>query len=112
MSTGNVILDVAEERGAKHGAEEIARNMLLANHDVLDILRITGIDADKLHEMRKTMHSEAESAREVCIRNNIMEEIAKKMFVYGIDSLDIIDITGLSVEHLREIREAMRNESA
>ena len=63
MGTGNVILDVAEEYGEKRGRtsekEEIARKMLHEGYDALDIARLTGIDVNKLHDMRKLLSSEA-----------------------------------------------------
>ena len=62
MGTGNVILDVAERHGEQRGTErtkeEIARKMLLDNLDVLDIIRYTGIDVDKLYELRESMRAE------------------------------------------------------
>ena len=39
------------------------------------------------------------------------EEIAQKMLVKNMDVLDIIEVTGLSVERIREMREAIRNEA-
>jgi len=59
MSTGNVILDVAEARGKKYLQEEIALKMLSDGFDGLDIIRYTGIDADRLHELRESVRSEA-----------------------------------------------------
>jgi len=63
MGTGNVILDVAEEYGEKRGIErnkeEIARKMLHESYDILDVIRLTGIDADKLHAIRESLRSEA-----------------------------------------------------
>jgi len=63
MSTGNVILDVAEEYGEKRGIErhkeETARKMLYDGLDVLDIIRYTGIDAERLSQLRESVRSEA-----------------------------------------------------
>ena len=59
MSTGNVILDVAEARGKKYLQEEIALKMLSDGFDGLDIVRCTGIDADRLLELRESVRSEA-----------------------------------------------------
>jgi len=59
MGTGNVILDVAEEYGAKREKEEIAHKMLHEGYDALDIARLTGIDLNKLHDMRKSLNNEA-----------------------------------------------------
>ena len=42
-------------------------------------------------------------------RERKAEETAQKMVSKGYDSLEIIDLTGLSVERVREIREAMRS---
>ena len=39
------------------------------------------------------------------------EEIARKMLAKGMDALDIIDITGLSTERIRRIRESIRDEA-
>ena len=36
------------------------------------------------------------------------EEIAKNMLAKGMDVLDIIEVTGLSIERMREIRETMQ----
>ena len=59
MGTGNVILDVAEEYGAKRNMEEVARKMLSDNLDILDIIKYTGIDADRLRDIRESLRSEA-----------------------------------------------------
>ena len=59
MSTGNVILDVAEEYGARRNTEEIVRKMLSDNLDILDIIKYTGIDVDRLREIRESLRSEA-----------------------------------------------------
>jgi len=59
MGTGNVILDFAEEYGAKREKEEIARKMLQEGYDALDIVRLTGIDVDKLHVIRESLRNEA-----------------------------------------------------
>jgi len=45
-------------------------------------------------------------------RMNEKEETAHKMISKGYDSLEIIELTGLSVERVREIREAMRSATA
>jgi len=62
MGTGNVILDVAEEYGEKRGIErnkeETARKMLSDNFDVLDIIKYTGIDAERLKELRDTINGD------------------------------------------------------
>jgi len=58
VSTGNVILDVAEEYGAKREKEEIVRKMLLKGIDSLDILDITGLDIERLRELRDLVRSE------------------------------------------------------
>jgi len=39
------------------------------------------------------------------------EETARKMLAKGMDTLDVIDVTGLSTERIRKIRESMSNES-
>jgi len=66
MGTGNVILDFAEaygekrgiERGIEHNMESTARKMLSDNFDTLDIIKYTGIDAERLEELRDTMNGE------------------------------------------------------
>ena len=55
MSTGNVILDYAENRGAERRAEEIAGKMLTKHMDVLDIIEVTGLSVEKIREIRKEM---------------------------------------------------------
>ena len=60
---GNVILEIAESMGEKRGIvigaerreEEIARNMLSKGFKLSDILETTGIDVDKLSEMRDSL---------------------------------------------------------
>jgi len=63
MNTGNAFWDVATARGAINGAreksEEVALKLLSDNFDVLDIIRYTGIDAERLKELRDTMNTEA-----------------------------------------------------
>ena len=39
------------------------------------------------------------------------EEIAKKMISRGYDSLEVVDITGLSIEQVKELRSAIRLET-
>ena len=39
------------------------------------------------------------------------EKITRRMLAKGMDTLDIIDITGISTEQIRKIRESMSNES-
>jgi hypothetical protein len=64
---GNVIIEVFEERGArrglKRGAElrelEIARNMLQEGVKISDVSKFTGLDVDKLIEIRDALRSEA-----------------------------------------------------
>jgi len=63
MSTGNVVLDVAEAYGEKRGIErykeETALKLLSDNFDMLDIIRYTGNDAGRLKELRDAMAREA-----------------------------------------------------
>ena len=40
------------------------------------------------------------------------EEIARKMLTKGMDILDILEVTGLSPERIREMREIIRIETA
>jgi len=63
---GNIILEVAESVGERRGRvsqkEETARKMLLDNLDVLDIIKYTGIDAERLKELRNVINDEPASA--------------------------------------------------
>ena len=59
MSTGNVILDYAENRGAEREKEETARRMLADRVDPLDIIKYTGISAERLSELRNSLRNEA-----------------------------------------------------
>jgi len=59
MSTGNVILDVAEEYGAKREKEETVRRMLLKGCTLSDIVDFTGINIDRLVELKDATQSEA-----------------------------------------------------
>ena len=60
---GNVVIEYFEERGKERGKEEerieIVKKMLADNCDSLDIIRYTGISAERLREMRNTVSSEA-----------------------------------------------------
>ena len=40
-----------------------------------------------------------------------VEEIARKMLAKGVDTMDIMDFTGLTTEQIREIRESMSKEA-
>jgi len=59
MSTGNVIIDVAEEYGAERRAEEIAQKMLAKNMDVLDIIEVTGLSTERIRVLRESMRTKA-----------------------------------------------------
>ena len=59
MSTGNVILEVAERYGAERNKEETARKMLAKNMDILDIIEITGLSPERIREIRNTLRDEA-----------------------------------------------------
>ena len=59
MSTGNVILDVAEERGEKRKQEEIALKMLIMGLDPLDVIEATGLSTERIRKMRESIRSEA-----------------------------------------------------
>jgi hypothetical protein len=50
---GNVIIEYFEEIGAKRKGEEDARRMVAKGYDVLDIIEITGISAERLREIVK-----------------------------------------------------------
>jgi len=59
---GNVVIEVFEELGEKKGVErqqeESARKMLSDGLDVLDIIRYTGIDAERLYKIREIVHAQ------------------------------------------------------
>ena len=59
MGTGNVILDFAEEYGAKREKEETVKRMLLKGCKLSDIVDFTGIDIDRLVELKDAVQSEA-----------------------------------------------------
>ena len=60
---GNVIFKVLEEIGEKRGAErrqeEIAIKMLLKGSKLSDIIEFTGVDIDRLEELRNSLCAEA-----------------------------------------------------
>jgi len=49
---GNVIFEYLEERGEKRGMEEIAKKMIIRGYDSLEIVDLTGIDIERLCELR------------------------------------------------------------
>ena len=59
MGTGNVILDVAEEYGAKREKEEIARKLLSMGMDAIDVVEVTGLSNERIRELRDTIRSES-----------------------------------------------------
>ena len=63
---GNVFIEYFEERGKKQGVEhtreETARIMLAKSMDLLDIIEITGFSAERLRELRDSVHKESASA--------------------------------------------------
>ena len=59
MGTGNVILDVAEEYGAKREKEEIARKLLSMGMDAIDVVEATGLSNERIRELRDTIRSES-----------------------------------------------------
>jgi hypothetical protein len=50
---GNLIIEYCEEIGEKRKGEETARKMVAKGYDVLDIIEITGISAERLREIVK-----------------------------------------------------------
>jgi hypothetical protein len=50
---GNVLIEYFEEIGAKRKGEEDARRMVAKGYDLLDIIEITGISAERLREIVK-----------------------------------------------------------
>jgi predicted transposase/invertase (TIGR01784 family) len=58
---GNVIIEFFEELGEKRGidlgreqkSEETAKKMIAKGYDLLDIIELTGISADRLREIAK-----------------------------------------------------------
>jgi len=59
MKMGNVIFEYLEERGEKRKQEEMAKKMLSDNCDVLNIIRYTGIEPERLNELRTAIRDEA-----------------------------------------------------
>ena len=59
---GNVIFkaleEIGEERGAERRQEEIAVKMLLKGSKLSDIIEFTGVDLDRLEELRNSLHEE------------------------------------------------------
>ena len=60
---GNAFVEVLEEIGTERGRliekEDIAQKMLLEGYKSSIIIKITGIDIDRLDELRNTLHVEA-----------------------------------------------------
>jgi hypothetical protein len=60
---GNVIIEYFEEIGEKRGAErredEIAQKMLSKGMDVLDVIEVTGLSAERIRKMRDSINNEA-----------------------------------------------------
>jgi len=67
MSTGHVLLDVAEEYGEKRGIklgevrqqEGTAKRMLAKGCKLSEIIEFTGIGIDRLGELQESMRNEA-----------------------------------------------------
>ena len=59
---GNVFIEYFEERGVERNKEETARKMLAKCMDALDIIEVTGISAERLRELRESVHKESASA--------------------------------------------------
>ena len=59
---GNVILEVSEAMGERRKMEEIVRNMLNMNYKLSDIIKITGIEAERLIEIQEELLKETASA--------------------------------------------------
>ena len=60
---GNVIFKVLEEIGEERGRlsekEDIAKRMIHEGYKTSDILKVTGIDVDRLDELRNGLRAEA-----------------------------------------------------
>jgi hypothetical protein len=50
---GNVIIEYFEERAIAKNSEETAKKMLAKGYDLLDIIELTGISAERLREIAK-----------------------------------------------------------
>ena len=59
---GNVIIEVAEAIGEKRKMEETAKKMLADNLKLSDIIKYTGIDVDRLGELRDAVHYDRATA--------------------------------------------------
>ena len=59
---GNVIIKVAEEIGEERGRldekETIAKKMLISGCRLSDIINFTGLDLDRLEDLRNSLHAE------------------------------------------------------
>ena len=55
---GNVIFEYLEERGEKRNQEATAHRMLDRGLDPLDIIKATGIDAERLREIRESVRGD------------------------------------------------------
>lgn len=59
MYSDNVILQVAENHGGERRAEDIAKKMLAKNMDVLDVIEVTGLNTERIREIRESVSKEA-----------------------------------------------------
>ena len=59
LNLGNIIIETAEKMGAKRQQEETVIKMLSEGMKLSDIIRFTGIDVDRLSEIRDTLRGEA-----------------------------------------------------
>ena len=53
LKMGNVIFEYLEERGEQRNQEETAKRMIAKGYDSLEIVDLTGIDIERLREIRK-----------------------------------------------------------
>ena len=58
----NVFIEYFEGRGRMSEKEETARRMLDMGLDPLDIIKATGINAERLREIRESVHVDRVSA--------------------------------------------------
>jgi len=54
---GNAIFEALEEIGASRKQEEIAIKMLQEGYKLSDIIKLTGVDVDRLDELRESLRN-------------------------------------------------------
>ena len=72
------------------------------------------VDSNKIYaeieDVQKMGNVIIETFQELAVKHR-EEEIAKKLLQMGMDALDVIEVTGISIERIREIRESIRNDA-